>query len=176
MKDLSRVILKVAFLLFVLDVHANAQSFQEGLIETRILGKDPQSGVKSQHFYYVDFTNETVKSAFVTGATRINLGPIDFEVSSVRDNFKVSSFSFNSDIASFTLEGTTASGVMVMPDIDYRLDFKVTRSGVVSVQGCHDAYPAYLIQHQGIDVYRFKHESLDLIKLFGTCDKKVNVK
>ncbi|WP_424989749.1 DUF3238 domain-containing protein [Fluviibacterium sp. S390] len=153
----------------------HAQSSQEGFIETRILDFDPQAGVKSQHFYYVDFANQTVTASFVTGTTRISLGIIDFEVSSIRDNFRVSSVSFNSGIASFILEGTTASGIAVMPDIDYRFEITVSKSSTISVRGCHDAYPAYLIQHQGSTVYSFRHESLDLIKLFGTCDQEVNV-
>jgi len=43
--------------------------------------------------------------------------------------------------------GTTASGVVVMPDIDYRLTFEIGRDGTVSVGGCHDAYPPYIILH-----------------------------
>lgn len=153
----------------------NAQSKQEGLVETRILDFDPQAGVKSQHFYYVDFVNQTVEASFATGTTKINLGVIEFEVSSIRDNFRVSSVSFKDGTASFILEGTTASGVAIMPDIDYRLEFEVSESGSVSVRGCHDAYPAYLIQHQANNLYSFRHERLDLIKLFGTCDQEVKV-
>ena len=154
---------------------ANAQSQQEGLVETRILEFDPQSGMKSQHFYYVDFSTNEVTSSFVTGTTKIDLGVIEFEVSSIRNNFKVSSAIFSNDVVTFTLEGTTASGVAIMPNIDYRFKFTVSKGGDVSVQGCHDDYPAYLIQHQGRNLYRFDHKSMDLIKLFGTCDQKVNV-
>ncbi len=153
----------------------NAQTYQEGLVETRILDFDPQAGMKSQHFYFVDFSKQEVTSFFETGTTKIDLGVIEFDVSSIRDNFRVSSVSFNDSVASFTLEGTTASGVAVMPDIDYRLDYTITESGKVSIQGCHDAYPAYLVQHQGQNVYSHSHESMDLIKLFGTCDKAVNI-
>lgn len=154
-------------------IPVNAQSSQEGLVETRILDFDPQAGVKSQHFYYVDFANQTVTGSFVTGATTISLGVVEFEVSSIRDNFRVSSVLFVDGAVSFTLEGTTASGIAIMPDIDYRFEFTVSESGSVSVRGCHDAYPAYLIQHKGNTVYSFRHESLDLIKLFGTCDQEV---
>ncbi|MFZ7094469.1 DUF3238 domain-containing protein [Primorskyibacter sp. 2E233] len=156
-------------------VPANAQSSQEGLVESRILDFDPQTGVKSQHFYFVNFSDETVTSSFSTGTSKINLGVIEFEVSSIRDNFKVSSVLFTDDVVTFTLEGTTASGVAVMPDIDYRFDFTVAKSGQVSVSGCHDGYPAYLIQHQGKNLYRFEHASMGLIKLFGTCDQEVRV-
>ncbi|MEP1613450.1 MAG: DUF3238 domain-containing protein [Roseobacter sp.] len=154
---------------------AHAQDQQEGLVETRILAKDPQSGVKSQHFYYVDFGNETVSASFATGTTKIDLGIVVFDVSSVRDNFLISNVKFDGDRVSFTLVGTTASGVVVMPDIDYKFDFTIMRSGEISVRGCHDAYPAYLIQHNGTDVYRFEHESVNIIKLFGTCDESVSI-
>lgn len=169
------IFLAASMLLINVGPHANSEALQEGLVETKILDKDPQAGVKSHHFYYIDFDNQTVASSFATGSTNINLGIIEFDVESIRDNFKVSSVKFSDDAVAFTLEGTTASGVMVMPDIDYRLSFRVTKNGSVSVKGCHDAYPAYRIQHQGNDIYSFQHKSLDLIKLFGTCGKEIKV-
>ena len=155
--------------------NAYAQEFQEGIIETRILDSDPQAGVKSQHFYYFDFNAKSVTDSFSTGTTKINLGVVEFEVSSIRDNFTVSEVKFEDNRVRFTMSGTTASGTGVTPDIDYRFSFSVTIDGEVSVGGCHDAYPAYLIQHNGADIYKFEHKSLDLLTLFGTCDISVLV-
>ena len=124
-----------------------AQDNQEGIVETRILDIDPQAGVKSQHFYFIDFKNKEVTGSFSTGSTKINLGVVEFDVGSIRDNFVISDVKFDGDLVTFNMSGTTASGSLVTPDIDYRLSFSVTRSGKVSVGGCHDAYPAYLIQH-----------------------------
>ncbi len=149
---------------------AHAQDVQEGIVETRILDFDPQSGMKSQHLYFINFTDRTVNASVTTGSTSINLGVVQFDVGSIRDNFVVSDVTFNDSRVTFLLSGTTASGTGVTPDIDYRLKFVVTRNGKASVTGCHDGYPAYLVQHNGREIYRFNHKSLDLLSLFGTCD------
>lgn len=154
-------------------VPVSSDTLQEGIIETRILDFDPQSGVKSQHFYYIDFDNKTVEGNFSTGSTSIDLGVIQFDVDSVRDNFTLSDIDFRSNEVSFVIRGTTASGILVMPDIDYRFEITAKKDGSVSVSGCHDAYPAYLVQHNGENIYQFTHKSLDLIKLAGTCDVQV---
>ncbi|AHF86634.1 hypothetical protein RLEG3_12310 [Rhizobium leguminosarum bv. trifolii WSM1689] len=152
---------------------ANGQDVQEGIVETRILDFDPQSGMKSQHFYFIDFAARTVTGSFSTGSTTIDLGVVQYSVSSIRDNFSVSEVDFVGDSVKFVIKGSTASGTMVTPDIDYKFSFTVTRSGGVSVRGCHDAYPAYLIQHNGKNIYSFKHQSRDVLSLFGTCDVSV---
>lgn len=160
----------------VFAVPAWSQSQQEGVIETRILDFDPQAGVKSQHFYFIDFDNQTVGNSFVTGSTTIDLGVTQFELSSVRDNFAIQDVSFSGqESVSFSIFGSTASGVVVMPDIDYSFSITVYRNGRIDLSGCHDAYPAYLIQHNGLDIYSFSHEGFDLVELIGTCDQQVRV-
>ena len=162
-----------AAVLLSVPISAWAMDNQEGIVETRILDFDPQAGVKSQHFYFIDFVKQTVTDSSVTGSTTIEIGDFSFDVASIRDNFGVSDVAFAGDVVTFVMAGSTASGTMVTPDIDYRLNFRVTRDGDVSVGGCHDAYPAYLVQHDGKDIYRFEHKSLDLLSLFGTCDTPV---
>jgi len=84
----------LAFSVAAMSSASIAQDYQEGLIETKILDMDPQAGIESHHFYYVDFTNQSVTASFNTGSTTINLGVVSFEVSSVRDNFQVENVVF----------------------------------------------------------------------------------
>ena len=140
------------------------------VIETRILSPDPFSGMKSKQTVKIDFQNQTVEDDFRTGTTEV-FGII---LESVRDNFKVQNVVFSGDEVSFSVKGTTASGVRISPDIDYKFSFKVHKEdGVVSISGCHDAYPAYSIFTDNAVIYEFKHKSIDLLSLFGTCDVKL---
>jgi len=149
---------------------ANAEELYEGLVETRILDFDPQNGVKSQHFFFVDFKNEAVSTSYETGSTDffgVNLG-------SVRDNFVASSISFSEDEVAFTLSGSTASGVGVIPNIDYKFNILISRNGQIKLRGCHDGYPAYLVQFNGSDIHSYEHEPKKVYKLFGNCDVSVS--
>lgn len=148
-----------------------ADDLYEGFIETRILQFDPQSGVKSQHFFFVDFETQTVTSSYETGTTDF----FGIKLDSVRDRFVAQNVSFNDKGASFAIVGSTGSGVGFTPSIDYKFEFFVSQSGSVTVNGCHDGYPAYLIQFNGKDLHKFEHKSKDLIKLFGNCDVNVSV-
>ncbi|WP_417604788.1 DUF3238 domain-containing protein [Primorskyibacter flagellatus] len=150
---------------------ADAEELYEGLVETRILDFDPQSGVKSQHFFFVDFKSETVSTSYETGSTDF----FGVNLDSVRDNFVASSISFSEDAVTFVLSGSTASGVGIIPNIDYKFDIIISRSGQIRISGCHDGYPAYLVQFNGSDIHSYDHKPKKIYKLFGNCDVAVSI-
>ena len=127
--------------------------------------------MKSRQVIRVGFDNQKVIDSFETGVTEI----VGEKLSSVRNNFRVTDVNFNEQSAAFVATGETASGVLFMPNINYRFSFTVMRTGEVTLSGCHDAYPAYRIYIEGDERYLFKHKSKDLIKLFGECDVQVKV-
>lgn len=135
-------------------------------IKTLIQSPDPVSGMKSTQTVKVNFGTKKITQSYKTGNT--------YGISSVRNDFKVSSVRFNLDKATFTVTGQTASGVQVMPDIDYELDFEVQEDGRTTItSGCHDGYPAYVVKSQGRNLYSFNHKPIRLYKLFGDCDVSV---
>jgi hypothetical protein len=152
------------------------------IIETRILDFDPQAGMKSTHT--ADIAIDTTASNFVV-SNSFRTGTTDFfgiKLDSVRDNFKIgnlnSSIGENSHL-SFTISGETASGVRILPNINYKFDFSVDvtpSSAHYSISGCHDGYPAYQItvvkvaSGQSKVIYDYQHKSKELMKLFGSCD------
>jgi len=141
------------------------------VIETRILEKDPFSGMKSRQNITYDFKSQKITQKVETGTT--DLGVVVVE--SIRDDFKTEFISGDANSLSFRAIGTTASGVVVMPDIDYNFIFDVKSNGIISVKGCHDGYPAYIIKHHGKVIYKYDHPSVALIKLLGTCDTIVDL-
>lgn len=143
----------------------------EGLVETRILDFDPQNGVKSQHFFFIDFEDQKVTSSYETGTTDF----FGVKLDSVRDNFTITNVRFQGDDVSFTITGTTATGVGVVPNIDYKFVIYTNKSGKGTVEGCHDGYPAYLIQFNGNNIYRFNHKPKNILNLFGSCDIRMKV-
>ena len=89
-------------------------------IETKILKPDPNAGVKSLQKIHIDFQNKKVIQASVfTGVSDIGVA----ELNSIRDDFKVEVKEINSDVVRFRASGKTASGVIVLPDIDYSFEF-----------------------------------------------------
>lgn len=160
----------IAFLMSACVSTAYAEQV-EGLIETRILDFDPQSGVKSHHFFFIDFDKKTVTDAYNTGTTELFFG---ISLDSIRDNFQISNISFQDEKVNFVITGTTATGVGIVPSIDYKFSLEVEKSGSGSITGCHDGYPAYLVQINGKNVYEFKHKAMHVLNLFGSCDISTN--
>lgn len=134
-------------------------------ITTQILPFDPLPGMKSKQTLLVDFAQRKIMQSFTTGVTDVG-----FEIGSVRDKFEVENVAFENGRVGFTARGQTASGVMFMPNINYRFYFSVTPAGGGVLSGCHDGYPAYEVLVAGKKVYDFTHKSMNLVKLFGTCD------
>ncbi len=153
------------------------------IIETRILDSDPFSGMKSTQTITMDFNERTKNYSF---SNSYKTGTTDFfgiKLKSVRDKFVLSNQSVNTktDSLRFSVKGETASGVRIVPHINYQFDFSFNR-GVWTVKGCHDSYPAYKINflihatNRTVVLYEFKHKSLRLLNLFGTCDKVANAR
>ena len=139
------------------------------LVRTEILPFDPQPGMKSEQTFEVDFTSRTVRSSFRTGHTHI--GPIT--LSSARNKFSVSSVVFSSAGAVFTATGSTASGVLVLPNIDYSVRFQVTPAGTGWIEGEHDGYPAYTVLKGATIIYKYSHKPMQIWKLAGISDIKI---
>lgn len=134
-------------------------------VTSRILDFDPQAGMKSTQTILIDFDNKKVSQVFKTGVTHVG-----FDIGSVRDKFVVDNIDFSNGRVGFTAQGQTASGVMFMPNINYKFFIAVSPKGTGAIDGCHDGYPAYEVTAEGKKVYEFAHKSLDLINLFGDCD------
>lgn len=141
------------------------------VIETAIIAPDPQAGMKSRQTITIDFGNRTVAQKFETGTTDF----FGVSLSSARDRFIFKDVVFpRPGVTTFKVEGETASGVRVMPNINYEFAVEARSNGTVSVKGCHDGYPAYTVRYGGREIYSFRHQPRNLIELFGTCDIEVD--
>lgn len=145
---------------------ANAADLIQVTVRTHIDEPDPQAGMKSEQTITVNFKKGVYTTSFKTGVTKI----VGATLESVRDKFQVENFKVVGGIASFEVRGQTASGVMFMPNIDYKFKLTVDDKGKGTLTGCHDGYPSYDVVIEGKTVHNFKHGRMELIKLFGTCD------
>lgn len=139
-------------------------------IETRILPPDRQAGLKSTQSIEVNFDAKTIDCNSETGTTNFCIAGVGFEFDSVRDNFRLSNISFEDGVARFTATGETASGVRVLPNINYHFEFTIARDGQASIAGCHDGYPAYTVLVGGTPRYTYSHPQGELGRLLGECD------
>lgn len=145
-------------------------------IETRIDPPDPQAGMKSVHKIIVNFNSESLQEQFSTGTTTI----FGTTFSSIRNNFRSQAVKWDRKnrgsghrVVTLSISGHTASGVRVLPGIDYRFSIHLTDSREIRIDGCHDGYPSYSIKVDGSQKYYHKHKPTRLYKLFGRCDVKV---
>ncbi len=145
----------------------NTKSVRTVVIETAILPPDPQTGMKSNQKIKIDFINKKASTSYKTGTTDFG----DIKIGSIRNKFEIKNVIFHSnDRVTIEALGQTASGTGVLFDIDYSFLLDITSDGNLKVKGCHDAYPAYKVYIDDSLSYFFKHESYDLLKLYGTCD------
>ena len=151
-----------------------AQTNTQVSIETEILPFDTQSGLKSKQTLSIDFNRKSITPKFETGVTNFNIpGVTDTDIlklRSVRDNFNVRNVSFSKDKVSFIATGETASGIRLLPNINYNFEFTIWKDGRSIVRGCHDGYPAYRIMISGEERYFYEHAPKDVVKLIGECD------
>lgn len=169
---------------FVCSTAAAAQEQLQGtiVIETRILPPDPVSGMKSTQRIriFIDPNTNSMRfdNSYETGTT--------FGISAVRNKFELSntSYSISAGTLSFDVIGQTASGVLIMPDIDYHFSVSFDgsdRQNNWRIDGCHDGYPAYriwvenAISGESTDLYSFRHQPIHLLNLLGNCDTKVDI-
>lgn len=168
-------------LVLVRPVPADAREVMKFIIETRILSGDFQAGVKSIHTIVVEISEFSGKiiftSRYKTGETEV----FGQKLEATRSNFYISNpvFDIESEYMSFRATGETASGVLVLPNINYSLNI-IFEKNKFTVAGCHDGYPAYkvtfydLLNGVGKVLYYFKHESGKVLNLFGDCDVSVH--
>lgn len=132
------------------------------VIETEILPIDPVSGMKSRQIVTIDVPAKKAVQEWKTGTT--------YGIPSTRDKFELTAVQFSGTNASFHVTGETASGVRVVPNINYDFTIQVGSNGSAKLlSGCHDGYPAYKITIDGRELYRFEHESIRLNRLYGEC-------
>lgn len=147
-----------------------AYAVQLIVVVTEIEGNDPFKGIKSVHEF---FWSEN-RSDFRTGTTDLKFPRLDgkgfhvIKLDSVRDSFRA-----YRNMEGVFMEGSTASGVRVLPGINYQFHF-TGNSKRTRVKGCHDGYPSYKIYENGQLVYEFNADPIRVLKLFGSCDIKVD--
>lgn len=108
-----------------------------------------QVGQKSLQRLTIDFERKTIDNQYLTGTTKL----CRLEVSSIRDSFKLIKPRFtDAGVAMFSVSGETASGVHVMPNINYGFNFEVSQDEI-KFSGAHDGYPSYNISVDGKSVY-----------------------
>lgn len=130
-----------------------------------------QVGVKSRQRLTIDFEARRISQSFETGVTDL----LGFSIQSVRDQFKLEAVTFTENRVSFRVVGQTASGMRFLPDIDYGFTLTINRqSRLVTVAGCHNAYPSYTISVGGRSVYDRLQTGVALWGLAGNCDIHVN--
>ena len=129
-----------------------------------------QVGEKSRQTLTIDTAAKTVASEWKTGKTVV----AGQEITSVRNKFEAQLARAN---APFTIAvkatGSTASGVGILPNIDYSLTLSFdTAKHTIGVVGSHDGYPSYTILVGTKKVY--DHEQGNLSELVGDGDVTVD--
>lgn len=141
--------------------------------ETRIETTDSFPGMKSRQTVSFDPSSPgSETSDFETGSTDFG----HFEIDATRSEFEIGNVDFSGGEVQFDVTGQTASGVMVLPDIDYKFRVRYSKSdNQISLSGCHDAYPSYKVSVNGRQFYYARHKPASNITdvvdlLIGECD------
>lgn len=161
-----RILTGVAFACSLLAGKASAEPINV-VIETRIreTSLSFQPGMKSRQTLTINFDSKEITNQFETGITTL----VGADLKSVRDNFLVESIQFAGRVVAFRATGQTASGVAIVPNINYTLNITVDNfAEELVLSGCHDGYPSYTVSVAGKIVYDFQQEFLGA--LFGECD------
>jgi hypothetical protein len=166
-------LLPVAFALSV-PADASAQQYVVEIV-TAIRNVSPLSfevGEKSRQKITINYADSSMKTEFTTGITSV----VGIDLSSVRNDFHISAQSFAGNIASVTATGETASGVRIMPNINYTFTLKVNKAQSKAwLSGCHNEFPSYTVMVNGKQVYDRTQTGTAVIGLLGTCDIVVNI-
>ena len=120
----------------------------------RISWATSQVGQKSMH---------TIAASYRTGVTHM----LGVNISSARDSFRIVAPRFPGNEAHFLASGETASGVRVMPNINYDFNFQVTPTEV-RIGGSHDGYPSYHVAVNGRSAYDYIQGNIT--QLLGSSD------
>ena len=126
-----------------------------------------QVGQKSLQTITIDFNSQKITTKPPTiGKTKI--GPIS--LNGARNDFRLISPHFVTPAyAAFSAKGQTASGVRIVPDIDYKFNIQISLSPrLIVIAGSHDGYPSYNIAVNGKSVYDYVQGHLG--QLLGDSD------
>ena len=99
-----------------------------------------------------------------------------FNLNPVRNNFHSELYDVDGDKFGLSFLGQTASGVRIMPDIDYRFTIVLdARKRRIHIQGTHDGFPSYSILVDGKSIYDFEQNLFveSVTDLAGTGDVTV---
>lgn len=173
------VVMAVLAFLVILSTFSKYANAQEYFVEiiTRIDDGDPVPGMKSSHRIAVDFKTRTLRRVHVkTGTT--------YGIPSTRNKFSENIVGWDAcgrggvptDCVKIQLKGSTASGVRVIPNIDYDLSVYVTHDGLAAIRGCHDGYPTYLVRINERVLYHFKHQPWEIWRLSNFFGKDCHVR
>jgi len=119
------------------------------------------SGEKSRQIVRFDSRSATAPSTVKLGST--------YGIPATRNQFESEVLSSNSPRFSLWIKGQTASGVQLIPDIDYhfRVDIDLA-SKTLRVTGSIDAYPSYSMLVDGVNV--FDNQQQSIVDLLGDAD------
>ena len=129
----------------------------------RISWATSQVGQKSMHTIVVDLGAKRITASYRTGVTHM----LGVNISSARDSFRIVAPRFPGNEAHFLASGETASGVRVMPNINYDFNFQVTPTEV-RIGGSHDGYPSYHVAVNGRSAYDYIQGNIT--QLLGSSD------
>lgn len=112
-------------------------------------------GEKSRQILILDCAKRTLnKPAPTTGKTWV---PVFGNRNAVRTRFEASLDDVHDNVFLLSAFGQTASGVYIMPDIDYRLRLAVDPvRRRIHLTGAHDGFPTYSVLVDGRTVYEFE--------------------
>ena len=143
-------------------------------IQTEIKG-GPVAGIKStQTIEVFRLFNRgrrecSVRSRYRTGTT-LGLPSVRNRFTATKNCYKNGPYGY--DGVTINVKGQTASGVRVMPNINYRFTITLETDRTIKVNGCHDGYPSYNIKIGSRRIYYHHQEHVGT--LFGSCDTHVS--
>ncbi|MFT3669662.1 MAG: hypothetical protein QM795_14040 [Pseudoxanthomonas sp.] len=132
-------------------------------------------GEKSRHVITLNPSSGLVSERVLLGTTDL----IVFKKEAIRSKFTATSAYENDDRYRIRARGTTASGVGIVPSIDYDLEFAIDLADrSIEVSGTHDGFPSYAVLVNGRVVYDFEqgHMLKSWPLLYGTSDVTVGKK
>ena len=126
----------------------------------------PQVGRKSLQTLSIDFGAREIAHTYSTGTTHVGF----WELDSTRDNFFLNTKAWPGGTSVlFYVSGQTASGVKIMPNINYEFEIRLSlRPAIVSLNCRHDGFPSYNVAVNGSTVY--DHVQQNIWQLMGDSD------
>ncbi|BEV12062.1 hypothetical protein ATDW_25580 [Asticcacaulis sp. DW145] len=163
------------------DSSSNGDKSRLGMLRIEIVtairdvGGAIQVGEKSRHVMILDCQSRTFTPMEpTTGYTKL----MGRKLEAVRNRFLATlDEAIDPDVFTISALGQTATGVRVLPDIDYRLRITIhARKRQVRITGAHDGFPSYSVLVNGKAVYDFEQNLFieSYTDLLGTSDVVVD--